>query len=280
MASPGREKEGWVGGLRDLVGRKGGLWVELTGRWGVVVGGLPPAVVGVEVVRVPLVEVLWRAVVVAVEGVGLRAGLAASEARTLEMWEGRDAGFLAWGGAADGAVAEGRLASIFGGTGADLAVDGRPAGSFFDGVFADGVLFSFNVDLTDGRLFSFNADLTMATFFSFKADLGVVALVWPRTILLALSFVTGDGATTDGATDTAGRHSPISSMASSRASIASTESSIRVIDLAGDRATIFSTTESSLWLAVFSSFRSLSNVSVRVILTGVRVPMVPTKESS
>lgn len=175
---------------------------------------------------------------------------------------------------------EGRLASTFGGIGVDLAVDGRPAGSFFDGVFADGVLFSFNVNFADGVLFSFNADLTIATFLSFKADFGVVALVCPRTILLALLFVTGDGATTDGATDTAGRHSPISSMASSRASIASTESSIRVVDLAGDLATIFSTKESSSWLVVCASFRSLSNVSARVILTGVRVPMVPTNESS
>lgn len=303
MAALGREKEGRVRGLRDLVGRKGGLWVELTGRWMVVGGLLAVVVVVVEVVGrllvevvgrllvegvgLLLVEVRWLAGAVAVEILGCGTGLAASEARTREMLEGRDGGCLAWGGAADGAVAGVRLASSFAGMAVDLAIDGRPAGSFFEGVFAgvfagvftDGMVISFEADFASGVLISFNADFNIATFFSFKADFGVVALVWPPTILLDLLF-TGDGAATDGAADTAGRHSPTSSMASSRASIASTESSIRVTDLAGDLATIFSTKESSLWWLVVSSFCWLSNVSVRVILAGVRDPMVPTNESS
>ena len=268
MASPEREKEGRVGGLTDLVGRKGGLCVLLTGRLGavivVVLGWAPMDVVVVVLGLAPVEMMDWR------------AGLAGREARMEEMLEDRARVFLAGAGAGDGLAADERPASALGGMGVGLTVEGRPGDTCFTAGFGDATLFSFIADFGNAILFSFKADLVNAILFSFKADLGVVALVGPLTILLALLSIAGDCA----ATDTAGRYSPISSMASSKASMASTESSIRVTDLAGDLATIFSTKESSLWLSVLSPFCSLSNVSVRVILAGVRDPIVSTNESS
>ena len=86
-----------------------------------------------------------------------------------------------------------------------------------------------------------------------------------------------------------GIDSPIFSISSSRASIASTESSIRkvgavVVNLIGDLNTMFSAKESSALTSMVVTvvlFLTLSSKEFScVIFTGVRVSMVATNESS
>ena len=113
---------------------------------------------------------------------------------------------------------EGRNMALLAEDGAVLIVEGRLAGSFFVPEF-DNIALVF-----------------------FLAGFEAATLALPSMTLLAFLVVTGDW----GSTNTVGSDSPTFSMASSRASIASTESSIRVIGLAGDLATMFSTKKSSL----------------------------------
>lgn len=104
-------------------------------------------------------------------------------------------------------------------------------------------------------------------------------------VVLGRVFLTGDC----GSSTMAGMDSPIFSISSSRASIASTESSIRdiegpVVNLIGDRNTIFSAKESSCltWVVVTMalSLASFSKQAFGVIFPGVRVSIAATNESS
>lgn len=104
-------------------------------------------------------------------------------------------------------------------------------------------------------------------------------------VVLGRGFLTGDC----GSSTMVGMDSPIFSISSSRASIASTESSIRkvgsvVVNLIGDLNTMFSAKESScltsMVVTVVLSLASSSKQSFCVIFAGVRVSMVATNESS
>ena len=126
----------------------------------------------------------------------------------------------------------------------------------------------------------------VAGFLGIDTLLALVSVVVGfAVVVLGRVFLTGDC----GSSTIAGMDSPIFSISSSRASIASTESSIRetedpVVNLIGDRNTIFSAKESSclttIVVTVALCVASVSKQSFGVIFAGVRVSMVATNESS